>query len=922
MALALAAALFTLPSHPALGVSYVVNVATDAADTNTNDGQCDSDAVTTGPQCSLRAAIQQAGVTGLSDMITFDPVVFPSGGPSPPIALGSALPNTGGAGDTYDGAGALVVVQAVSRGFNCLSVSNNTIIVRNIRFKDCLAAVVVNSVLADSVTIGPGNVIWDSVTGVSIASAADNVAVKGNIIGLDAPGTALPGAGDLSDVGIAAAAGTGHTIGGATAADRNIISGNMSAGVRLNGATSVTIEGNYIGTDVNGTADLGNGVGIEITAGSGHVIGGMAAGEGNVVSGNTTSNVSVANISGATIAGNLIGPDKNGTGNGTVNGVGVVLAAGASNITVGPINTISDNTLGVLIQNPTTQNNVIKGNNIGKAPAAFDAVPNLDDGIRIESGAHNNTIGGTVSGDGNVVVFNIGDGIEVNGAATTANALRQNSVRDNSGIEIALVAGGNGNVTPPSITWATAGAAVGMACANCTVDVFSDDNTDAQFFEGSATADGSGSFALFTSISGPNVTATNTNAALNTSGLSGAITLSGDSDGDAIANTFDNCPNKPNQNQADGDGDEAGDACDNCPSAVNADQTDADSDGVGDVCDNCGSTDNGPAEALVLGVGNQTDSDGDGLPGTDPPPGAIYGGDACDADDDNDGKADTSDGCRTSAEDYDSFEDGDGCPDADNDGDGVCDAGLTSVACAGSDSGSTAYYPPGHNHSAPVLDCRNMAEDYDGFKDADGCPDPDNDNDNFPDHADDCPGVDFLAGPDGALGVGADVNHNGRQDGGEVWPAAGTPGNDDTLLVFEDYDSILDNDGCHDSPGDDYDGDGYTDEVEVLSIGTSATKQCGNDGWPSNLNDDGASFNRLDIFDITSFLAPERRLDTNLAAFADNHRWDLAPGPGPFSTDVNIADLTALFNGATGSGAYPPMFNGERAFDRECPAPP
>ena len=66
-----------------------------------------------------------------------------------------------------------------------------------------------------------------------------------------------------------------------------------------------------------------------------------------------------------------------------------------------------------------------------------------------------------------------------------------------------------------------------------------------------------------------------------------------------------------------------------------------------------------------------------------------------------------------------------------------------------------------------------LAEDYDAFRDDDGCPEADNDNDNFPDGSDQCPGTDNLAGPDGALGVGGDQNHSGilgrRRDLGKSW---------------------------------------------------------------------------------------------------------------------------------------------------------
>jgi hypothetical protein len=41
-------------------------------------------------------------------------------------------------------------------------------------------------------------------------------------------------------------------------------------------------------------------------------------------------------------------------------------------------------------------------------------------------------------------------------------------------------------------------------------------------------------------------------------------------------------------------------------------------------------------------------------------------------------------------------------------------------------------------------------------------------------------------------------------------------------LVWEDSDGVLDTDGCHDSPGDDFDGDGFTDDAEVFTHLTDA----------------------------------------------------------------------------------------------------
>jgi outer membrane protein OmpA-like peptidoglycan-associated protein len=88
--------------------------------------------------------------------------------------------------------------------------------------------------------------------------------------------------------------------------------------------------------------------------------------------------------------------------------------------------------------------------------------------------------------------------------------------------------------------------------------------------------------------------------------------------------------------------------------------------------------------------------------------------DGCpDNDNDNDGIVDQADACMFVAEDVDSFVDDDGCPDLDNDGDGFADI----------------------NDSCP-----DKAEDFDGFQDEDGCPDDDNDGDGIADVIDECPG--------------------------------------------------------------------------------------------------------------------------------------------------------------------------------------
>ena len=97
-------------------------------------------------------------------------------------------------------------------------------------------------------------------------------------------------------------------------------------------------------------------------------------------------------------------------------------------------------------------------------------------------------------------------------------------------------------------------------------------------------------------------------------------------------------------------------------------------------------------------------------------------------------------------EDKDGFQDQDGCPDPDNDEDGILDV---EDACPNKpEDKRTAIRRPTAARSAiatsdGILDdddkCPDEPEDKDGFEDEDGCPDPDNDKDGIPDTDDKCP---------------------------------------------------------------------------------------------------------------------------------------------------------------------------------------
>ncbi|HXD32427.1 MAG TPA: FG-GAP-like repeat-containing protein [Pyrinomonadaceae bacterium] len=140
---------------------------------------------------------------------------------------------------------------------------------------------------------GAGNVIsGNGQGGVSIdGSAASGNTVQGNLIGTNAQGTAALGNG-LGGVRLTEC--SNNVIGGATAAARNVISGNGGAfpfaqGIFIGLVTAVrptgnVVQGNYIGTDVTGTQAIPNsGTGIQLQGAATTTIGGSTAGAGNLI---------------------------------------------------------------------------------------------------------------------------------------------------------------------------------------------------------------------------------------------------------------------------------------------------------------------------------------------------------------------------------------------------------------------------------------------------------------------------------------------------------------------------------------------------------------------------------------------------------------------------------------------------------------
>src|SRR3989344_2036589 len=291
--------------------------------------------------------------------------------------------------------------------------------------------------------------------GVCIANTnTDSNEVKGNYIGTDVNGTA-----DLGNTtnGIYIAAGAlFNVIGGATAGERNIISGNDSSGIYISNTNSNEVTGNYIGTDVNGTADLGNTLyGVYIySAAKYNLIGGATAGERNIISGNNSSGIfiSSANTHSNEVAGNYIGTDVNGTADLGNTAYGVLITGGKYNLiggaTAGERNIISgNNSSGIFIYGTNTDSNEVTGNYIGTDANGTADLGNTLYGVYIYLGSRSNFVG-----PNNIIAGNDSDGVRVDWSGTLYNRVTRNSSYGNSGKGIKLINGGNSSLIYPSVT--------------------------------------------------------------------------------------------------------------------------------------------------------------------------------------------------------------------------------------------------------------------------------------------------------------------------------------------------------------------------------------------------------------------------------------------------------------------------------------
>lgn len=210
--------------------------------------------------------------------------------------------------------------------------------------------------------------------GIVLAIQGSNV-VSGNFIGLDASGSVLRPNGKN---GILIADSVGNRIGGTTASDRNLISGNNAAGIAMVGRTSGSnyVQGNFIGLDRNKNL-RGNVLSGVLLSASDNVIGGTNSSSANVIAGNGHAGVevfgstytnrysisTVYDIHGVTILGNSI---YTNTGPGIdLTPAGVTLNSASGQMNIGPNAAVN-----FPVISPVTPGSVSLGGTLSSIPSS------------------------------------------------------------------------------------------------------------------------------------------------------------------------------------------------------------------------------------------------------------------------------------------------------------------------------------------------------------------------------------------------------------------------------------------------------------------------------------------------------------------------------------------------------------------------
>jgi hypothetical protein len=284
--------------------------------------------------------------------------------------------------------------------------------------------------------------------GVWVQQGAVGNLITGNQIGVIGPtpagryfqlGNGVLGAASHQASGILIEA-SGNTVGGAVAGAGNIVSANVHDGIWIRGtlAARTVVSGNYVGAApggdfVFGAGDPGNGGdGIRIENAPLTRVGGAQGTQRNIISSNAAAGVHILGSAaiGTDVVNNFIGLLAGGNSVLGNRAEGVLIDLGATGARIGPTNVISGNRVGIVVSGNDTSGHVIIDNFIGTDATGQSDLGNALEGIRIESGSHDNQILG--NGQGSQVISGNNVGVALQGQSVTRNTLRGTYIGTNS----------------------------------------------------------------------------------------------------------------------------------------------------------------------------------------------------------------------------------------------------------------------------------------------------------------------------------------------------------------------------------------------------------------------------------------------------------------------------------------------------------
>ncbi|MBL7961407.1 fibronectin type III domain-containing protein, partial [bacterium] len=354
------------------------------------------------------------------------------------------------------------------------------------------------------ITAGFGNVIsGNGAEGVNLSWSGNFV--EGNLIGVDATGlSALPnGQGVLINGSDA----TNNTIGGSNPNARNTISGNSGEGIHIYQANNNNVLGNYIGTDSTGTAAIANGgPGLNLFQSRGNHIGGNQLGNRNVISGNANFGILFSGSDSNFVFGNYIGTDITGSLDLGNTNFGFLVENSNKNI-IGENSTLGRNVIsgndnaGIGLTTNTqyvsSNKNKIVGNYIGTQADGTSPLGNSAVGVY---GSNFDPSFSEVQLDTfmfNVIAFNNDDGVQFDGDANLKkNILFGNSIHSNVNSGISYFNGSQEDILAPVITGILSDSTVqGKAAPNALVHIYADSSDEGQVFLDSTIADGLGNWS-------------------------------------------------------------------------------------------------------------------------------------------------------------------------------------------------------------------------------------------------------------------------------------------------------------------------------------------------------------------------------------------------------------------------------------------